>query len=88
MKIMSWVKVFRIIPEFRIFDLARHRFCESCKSGEIFGWGGGGWGGGGRGRGLGDDEDGRRRHCLRMSYSPVCVKCHLSEPIISLICQL
>ena len=43
----AWVKVFRIIPEFRFFDLARHRFCETCKSGEILRGGGGGGGGGG-----------------------------------------
>ena len=36
----AWVKVFRFIPEFRFLDLARHRFCETCKSGEILG----GWG--------------------------------------------
>ena len=38
----TWVKVFRFIPEFRFLDLARHRFCETCKSGEILGGGGGG----------------------------------------------
>ena len=38
------MKVFRFIPEFRFLDLARHRFCETCKSGEILGGGGGGIG--------------------------------------------
>ena len=38
----SWVKVFRFIPEFRFLDLARDRFCETCKSGEKLGGGGGG----------------------------------------------
>ena len=36
------MKVFRFIPEFRFLDLARHRFCETCKSGEKNGGGGGG----------------------------------------------
>ena len=49
------MKVFRFIPAFRFLDLARHRFCETCKSGEIFGGGGGGGGY----RAL-DDENGRR----------------------------
>ena len=43
--IKAWVKVFRIMPEFRIFDLHKGHFCDSCKSEEIFG----GWGGGGVG---------------------------------------
>ena len=38
------MKVFRFIPEFRFLYLARHRFCETCKSGEILGGGGGGIG--------------------------------------------
>ena len=38
------MKVFRFIPEFRFLDLARHRFCETCKSGEILVGGGGGGG--------------------------------------------
>ena len=42
------MKVFRIMPEFRIFDLDKGHFCESCKSEEIFRGGGGGGGGGGR----------------------------------------
>ena len=46
----TWVKVFRFIPEFRLLDLARHRFCETCKSGEKLGGGRGG------GRAL-DDEN-------------------------------
>ena len=38
------MKVFRFIPEFRFLDLARHRFCETCKSGEKLEGGGGGGG--------------------------------------------
>ena len=41
---IAWVKVFRIMPEFRIFDLHKGHFCDSCKSEEIFGGGGGGGG--------------------------------------------
>ena len=55
----AWVKVFRFIPEFRFLDLARHRFCETCKSGEILGGVGGGGGGGGGYTAL-YDENGRR----------------------------
>ena len=32
---IAWVKVFRIMPEFRIFDLDKGHFCESCKSEEL-----------------------------------------------------
>ena len=40
----SWVKVFRIIPKFRILNKPNHHFRESRKSDEIFGVGGGGGG--------------------------------------------
>ena len=53
----TWVKVFRFIPEF--FYLARHLFCETCKSVEILGGGGGGGREGGVGRPP-DDLKGRR----------------------------
>ena len=58
--INAWVKVFRFIPEFRFLDLARHRFCETCKSGEKLG-GGGGY------RAL-DDENGRRLSRIADSF--------------------
>ena len=39
---LAWVKVFRIMPDFRIFRLWTDHFCETCKSVEIFLGGGGG----------------------------------------------
>ena len=57
------MKVFRFIPEFRFLDLARHRFCETCKSGEKLGGGGGGGGY----RAL-DDENGRRLSRIADSF--------------------
>ena len=51
----TWVKVFRFL------DLARHRFCETCKSGEKLGGGGGGY------RAL-DDENGRRLSRIADSF--------------------
>ena len=48
--LLSWggggcLKVFRILPEFLIFELAKHHFCATCNSEKILArWGGGGMG--------------------------------------------